>query len=157
MFNVGETIYTVDTMLDKDGKPVRHFVGAHRVAGVHIDQSGIVYEFVANNQVFKINADQVVGSFDEMIWAVESSDGDMRVCRRCGAIFKSGEGFEIQGLNLCTDCLEVVKEKLSADSAEPETGRCECDRKNEKCDCEKCEYDSEEIVGTGDEVAEESK
>ena len=65
MFNVGETIYTADTMLDKEGNPVRHFVGVHRVAGVHIDQSGIVYEFVANNQVFKINANQVAGSFDE--------------------------------------------------------------------------------------------
>ena len=157
MFNVGETIYTADTMLDKEGNPVRHFVGVHRVAGVHIDQSGIVYEFVVNNQVFKINADQVAGSFDEIISAIESSESGMKVCRRCGAIFKSGEGFEIQGLNLCSDCLEVVKEKLSADSAEPETERCECDCKNEKCDCEECECDSEKVVVSDDEAIEEEK
>lgn len=154
MFNVGETIYTVDTVLDKEGKPVRHFVGAHRVVGVHIDQSGVVYEFIFDNQIFKINANQVAGSFDEVISAVESSGGDMKVCRRCGAIFKSGEGFEISGLNLCLDCLEVVKEKLSGDSAEPENERCECDRKNEKCDCEECECDSEKVDVSEDEAAE---
>ena len=157
MFNVGETIYTVDTMLNKDGKPIKHFVGVHQVAGAHIDQSGTVYEFAANNQIFKVNANQVTGSFDEMIGAIESSEGDMKVCRRCGAIFKSGEGFEIQGLNLCLDCLGVVKEKLSEDSAEPETGRCECDCKNEKCDCEKCECDSEKVVVSDDEAVEEEK
>ena len=157
MFNVGETIYTVDTMLDKEGKPIKNFVGAHRVAGVHIDQSGVVYEFIGNNQIFKINANQVAGSFDEIISMVESSGSDMMVCRRCGAIFKTGEGFEIPGLNLCLDCLGVVKEKLSADSAEPETGRCECDRKNEKCDCEECECDSEKVVVSDDEAVEESE
>lgn len=157
MFNVGETIYTVDTVLDKEGKLVKHFIGVHQVASVHIDQSGIVYEIVADNQIFKINANQVAGSFSEMISAVESSEGDMRVCRRCGAIFKTGEGFEIKGLNLCSDCLGAVKEKLSEDSAEPETGRCECSCKNEKCDCEKCECDSEEVVISDDEAIEEEK
>jgi hypothetical protein len=92
-----------------------------------------------------------------MIGAIESSEGDMKVCRRCGAIFKAGEGFEIRGLNLCLDCLGVVKEKLSEDSAEPETGKCECDCKNEKCDCEKCECDSEKVVVSDDEAIEEEK
>lgn len=157
MFNVGETIYTIDTMIDKENKPIKHFVGAHQVVGIHIDQSGTVYEFIVNNQIFKVNANQVMGSFDEMISAVESSEDGMKVCRRCGAIFKSGEGFEIQGLNLCADCLEVVKEKLSVDSAEPEVGRCECDCKNEKCDCEKCECDNEKVVVSDDEAVEEDK
>lgn len=157
MFNVGETIYTIDTMIDKENKPIKHFVGAHQVVGIHIDQSGTVYEFIVNNQIFKVNANQVMGSFDEMISAVESSEDGMKVCRRCGAIFKSGEGFEIQGLNLCADCLEVVKEKLSADSAEPEAGRCECDRKNEKCDCEECECDSGKVAVSEDEPVEEDK
>lgn len=157
MFNVGETVYTVDTMIDKEGKPIKHFVGVHQIAGIHIDQSGIVYEFVIDNKIVKINANQLTGSFDEMISAIESAEDGMKVCRRCGAIFKSGEGFEIQRLNLCLDCLEVVKEKLFADSAEPENERCECDCKNEKCDCEECECDSEEIVGTGDEAVEEEK
>lgn len=157
MFNVGETVYTVDTILDKEGKPMKYFVGAHQVAGVHIDQSGMVYEFITDNQIFKINANQVFGSLDETIYAIESSNGDMKVCRRCGAIFKTGEGFEIPGLNLCLDCLRVVKEKLSEDSAEPETGKCECDCKNEKCDCEKCECDSEKVVVSDDEAVEEDK
>lgn len=157
MFNVGETIYTVDTMLDKEGNPVKHFVGAHKVAVVHIDQSGVVYEFIADNQIFKANANQVTGSFDEMITVLESSEGDMRVCRRCGVIFKAGEGFEIPGLNLCLGCLGAVKEKLSEDSTEPETDRCECDRKNRKCDCEECECESEESVESDDEVVEVSK
>lgn len=144
MFNVGETIYTVDAMLDKDGKPVRHFVGVHQVASVHVDQSGTVYEFVANNQIFKINADQATGSFDEMIFMVESSGDDMKVCRRCGLIFKAEEGFEVPGLNLCASCIEVVKEKLSKDSAGPETGKCECGCKDGECDCEKCECETPE-------------
>ena len=99
---------------------------------------------------YSVGENQAFIGFDDMVAEVESSNGDMKVCRRCGANFKSGEGFEIEGLDLCLDCLMVVREKLSADSAEPETGRCECDCKNEKCDCEKCECDSEE-------VAEESK
>ena len=146
MFNVGEIIYTVDTMLNKEGKPIKYFVGVHQVAGVHVDQSGTIYEFVANNQILKASADQVAKSFDEMVYTIESSEGDMKVCRRCGAIFKAGEGFEISGLNLCSDCLEAVKEKLSEDSADPETGKCECDCGNEKCNCEKCECDGEEVV-----------
>lgn len=157
MFNVGETVYTVDTMLDKEGKPVKYFVGAHQIAGIHIDQSGTVYEFITNNQILKVNANQVAGSFDEIISAIESSEDGMRVCRRCGVIFKAGEGFEIEGLNLCLDCLGVVKEKLSADSAEPETCRNECDCKNEKCDCGNCECSSEETVENNDEFVEESK
>lgn len=143
MFNVGEVIYTVDTMIDKDGNPVKNFIGVHRVAGIHIDQSGIVYEFTANNQIFKVNESQVAGSFDKMIFMVESSGDDMKVCRRCGVIFNTGNGFEVEGLSLCFDCLGVVKEKLSKDSAEPENEVCECNCKNEKCDCEKCECDSE--------------
>lgn len=157
MFNVGEMVYTVDTMLDKEGKPVKYFVGAHQIAGIHIDQSGIVYEFITNNQISKVNANQVAGSFDEIISAIESSEGNMKVCRRCGAIFKAGEGFEIQRLNLCLDCLGAVKEKLSEDSAEPETGKCECDCKNEKCDCGNCECDSEKVVVSDDEAIEEDK
>lgn len=157
MFNVGEMIYTVDTMLDKDGNPIKNFVGSHQVAGVHIDQSGVVYDFVGNNQIFKINANQVAGSFDEIVSVVESLESDMRVCRRCGVVFRTGEGFEIQGLNLCLDCLGAVKEKLSEDSAEPETERCECDCKNEKCDCEECDCDSEKVVVSDDEVVEEGK
>jgi hypothetical protein len=123
MFNVGEVIYVVDTILDKEGKPVKHFVGAHQVAGVHIDQSGTVYEFIANNKIFKVDANQVAGSFDEAIYAIESSNGDMKVCRRCGAIFKAGEGFEIPGLHLCSECRKVVEEELSKDGK----GKCECD------------------------------
>ena len=99
---------------------------------------------------YSVGENQAFIGFDDMVAEVESSNGDMKVCRRCGANFKSGEGFEIEGLDLCLDCLGAVKEKLSEDSAEPETGKCECDCKNEKCDCEKCECDSEE-------VAEESK
>ena len=157
MFNVGETVYTVDTMLDKEGNPVKRFVCTHQVAGIHINYSSIVYEFIDNNQIFRVNANKVAGSFDEMISMVESFESNTRVCRRCGAIFKTGEGFEIEGLNLCLDCLSDVKEKLSEDSAEPETGKCECSCKNEKCDCEKCECDSEEVVESGDEVAEKSR
>lgn len=157
MFNVGETIYTIDTMLNKEGKPAKRFVGAHQIAGIYIDQSGIVYEFVANNQIFKINANQVAGSFNEMISAIESSEGGMRVCHRCGVIFKTGEGFEIKGLNLCLGCLGDVKEKLSEDSAEPETERCECSCKNGKCDCEECECDNEKVVVSDDEATEEEK
>jgi hypothetical protein len=82
--------------------------------------------------------------------------GDMKVCRRCGANFKSGEGFEIPGLNLCLGCLEVVKEKLSADSAEPETGRRECGCDEVECDCEECECDSgEKATCSDDEAVEE--
>lgn len=157
MFNVGEVIYTIDTMLDKEGKPVKHFVGAHQVVGIHIDQSSTVYEFIANNQIFKVNANQVVGSFDEMISAVESAEGDMKVCRRCGAIFKAGEGFEIEGLNLCLDCRKVVKEKLSEDSAEPENETCECGCKEGECKCENCECDNEKVVVSDDEAIEEDK
>jgi hypothetical protein len=157
MFNVGEAIYTVDAMLDKEGKPVKHFVGAHQVAGIHIDQSGTVYEFIRDNQILKVNANQVAGSFDEIIGAIESSNGDMKVCRRCGAIFKTGEGFEIPGLNLCSYCLGVVKEKLSEDNKESEPDKCECSCKNEKCDCEECKCDNEKVVVSDDEAIEEEK
>ena len=157
MFNVGEVIYMIDTILDKEGKPVKYFVCARQVAGVHIDQTGTVYEFVSDNQIFKVNANQVAGSFDEMISAIESSKGDMRVCRRCGVIFKTGEGFEISGLNLCLGCLKAVKEKLSEDDKESEPDKCECSCKNEKCDCEECECDSEKVVVSDDEAVEEDK
>lgn len=150
MFNIGEAIWTISTVFDKDDRPIKHFVSAHQVAGIHIDRSGTVYEFIADNQIFKVNANQAAGSFDEMIEAIESSKGGMRVCRRCGAIFNAGEGFEIQGLNLCPDCIEVVKEKLSEDSAEPENSRCECNCENGKCDHEKCECDSENAVLSGE-------
>lgn len=157
MFNVGETIYTIDTMLDREGKPVGHFVGAHQIAGIHIDQSGTVYEFAVDNRIFKVDANQVAGSLDEMISMVESLDGGMRVCRRCGAIFKAGEGFEIPGLNLCLGCLKVVKESILDTDKESEPDKCECGCKNEKCDCEKCECDSEKVVVSDDEAVEEDK
>ena len=88
---------------------------------------------------------------------VESSESDMRVCRRCGVIFKTGEGYEEKGFNLCADCIGVIKEKLSEDSAEPETDKCECDCKNEKCDCEECKCDNEKVVVSDEEAVEEDK
>jgi hypothetical protein len=56
-------------------------------------------------------------------------------------------------LHLCSECRKVVEEELSKDGK----GKCECDWKNEKCDCEKCECDSEKVVVSDDEAIEEDK
>lgn len=157
MFNVGESVYIVNTALDNNGNPVSHFVNTHIIAGVHIDQSGIVYDFISDNKIHKLKEEYIFGSFDEIVNNIETNNKDLRVCRRCGAIFNAGEGFEISGLNLCLGCLGAVKEKLSEDNKESEPDKCECSCKNEKCDCKECECESEEVVEGDNEAVEESK
>ena len=138
MFNVNDVIFTVDTFVDKEGNPVQHAVGAHRIAGVHADTNGVSYEFVAGNQIFKVSEKKVARCFDYMVYMVESSEGDMKVCRRCGAIFKAGDGFEMEGLKLCLKCAESVRSALS------EKYSCDCECK--ECDCEKADSKEENTV-----------
>ena len=150
---IGSTVYCV---ISRNINGVEEYkIEPLEVVGLHLSKDNVVYELLCDEEILKRNVNQVANSFGEAITMVESSEGGMKVCYRCSKIFNAGEGFEIPGLHLCDECVKVVKNKLSEDSAEPEIGKCECSCKNEKCDCERCECDSEKVVVSDEEAIEE--
>lgn len=115
---IGDKFYCLTQTGENEYKVLPHYVG-----GLEANVYGETIKYAENGVILQENARYCDTDFAKCAAGVEASNQGYAVCAACGKAVESKDILTVGNVKICRDCFEILRDKVSADVAEPESLR----------------------------------